>query len=227
MKKPVFSTLCCSALLALSVSAWADTTATFEDVALGFGGNGSTVISGGLRFVQGGDFGGVAEAADFSLFGNAPTGNTTNYYGAFNDSSVTMTAADGNPFRLLGFSFAFLGTIGATYEPGDAPGALVVTAQSTSGALHSSFFSFGGADANGSFGFRTLGTSQLGLLASTDVSRVTFSACTYSGTSCVSPSDNLNQFALDNVTAVPEPAGLALMLMGLGVVGAAKRRRVA
>ncbi|HZF79321.1 MAG TPA: NF038120 family PEP-CTERM protein [Rubrivivax sp.] len=226
MKKPVLSTICCSALLTLSIGAWANTTATFEDVALGFGVNGSTIVSGGLRFVQGGDFGGVAEAADFDLFGNAPTGNTSKYYGAFNDSSVTMTAADGNPFRLLGFSFAFFATAGS-YQPGDAAGALVVTAQSTSGALHSSFFSFGGADAEGKFGFRTLGTSQLGLLATTDVSRVTFSACTYSGTSCVSPSDNLNQFALDNVTAVPEPAALALMLMGLGVVGAAKRRRAA
>lgn len=223
MKQRVWAALACAALWGAGASAQA-ATATFEDAVVGFIGNGDSVMSDGLLFTQGGDFGGVADGATFDIFANAPNDNATQFFAAFNDSSVTLTMANGGPLWLTGLSYAFVSPIGGIYDAGDEPAALAITAMSTTGATWTSTYSFGTADADGEFSFVTLTAADLGALATSPLRSVTFSACSYAG-GCVSPYFNQNQFALDNVMAVPEPAALVLGLMGLGVVGGAVRRR--
>src|SRR5690348_5129538 len=69
MTTRAISAIGCAVLMALGASAQA-AQATFEDTALAFIGNGDSLDSGQLRFTQGGDFGGVADAATFDLFAN-------------------------------------------------------------------------------------------------------------------------------------------------------------
>jgi len=199
---------------------------TFDDVLLGFQGDGGSLVSGGFRFEQAGDFGGVADAEAFSLFGNAPLGNATQYYAGFNDSAVTMTRDGGGTFRLAGLAYGFVSPLGGAVAPGVDPGALVLEALATDGAAYRLSAAWGAADGDGRFAFQLLGGAALGQLAALDLWSLSFSACTVDdGGDCVSPYLNLNQFAIDDITLVPEPSSIALLILALGAAAALRTRR--
>lgn len=199
---------------------------TFDDVLLGFHGDGDNVVSGGFRFTQAGDFGGVADAESFSLFGNAPQGNATQFFAGFNDSAVTMTRDGGGAFRLAALAYGFVSPLGGVAVPGLDPGALVLEALATDGAAYRIEATWGPADDGGRFAFQLLGGTALGRLAGLDLWSLTFSACTFDiGGDCVAPFLNLNQFAIDDIAVVPEPPSLALAVVALGLAAAAARGR--
>jgi hypothetical protein len=201
---------------------------TFDDVALAFQGDGASLVSGGFRFTQAGDFGGVADAETFSLFGNAPQGNATQFYAAFNDSTVTMTRERGGSFRLAGLAYGFVAPLGGgAVAPDIDPGLLVLQALAADGGAYRLSASWGRADDDGRFAFQVLDAGGLGRLGGMDLVSLSFSACTFdSAGDCVVPYLNLNQFAIDDIAVVPEPSALALALLALGVgVGAWPARR--
>lgn len=203
---------------------------TFDDAALAFQGDGGYLVSGGFRFTQAGDFGGVADVETFALFGNAPLGNATQFYAGFNDSAVTMTRDGGGSFRLAGLAYGFVAPLGGdVVAPGVEPGALVLQALAADGEAYRFSASWGRADDDGRFAFHVLDAGGLGRLGGIDLLSLSFSACTIdSAGDCVAPYLNLNQFAIDDIAVVPEPSALALALLALGAgLGGAPVRRAA
>lgn len=199
---------------------------TFDDMAPGFQGDGGSVLSGGFRFTQVGDFGGVADGASFDGFGLAPLGNATAFYAGFNDSALTMTREGGGSFRLAGLAYGFVAPAGHAAAPGAEPGALVLQALAADGAAYQVNASWGGADDEGRFAFQLLDAGGLGPLAHADLLSLRFSACTFDESgACLSPWLNLNQFAIDDIAVVPEPPALALALLALGAGVLSLRRR--
>lgn len=176
----------------------------------------------GESFTQGGyqmtallDFGTVDFAA--SLGAVAPTGNATQFYFAANSGSLRVAPLDAVPFRLNGFSAAFV--------PLDPPSlqTTVIVAKGTTVADVEviASWSFGSSTPAG-FPF----TSHVAAPAFDNLKRVEFYACSLVGSMiCTQPTLNNGQFAIDNisVTAIPEP-GTALLLT-VGVLGLGLRAR--
>jgi hypothetical protein len=194
---------------------------TFDDVMLEFQGDGGSVVSGGFRFTQVGDFGGVADAEAFSAFGQAPAGNATQFYAGFNDSSVTMTRDGGGSFRLAGLAYGFVAPLGPVGpRAGADPGALVLQALAGDGAGYRLSASWR-ADDEGRFSFQVLDAGGLGSIGGADLVSLRFSACTVDPAGdCVAPYLNLNQFAIDDIlvaAAVPEPSSLVLAQIALAL----------
>jgi hypothetical protein len=225
MMKRTLGAFGCAALLALGASAAHADVVTFDDVLPGIVFPGDTVTSGGFHLTQlGADAGLVAQNADFSIFGNAPKGNLTQYYGVFNDGSVQLSHA-ARSFLFKGLDYGFVSPIGGIYNPGDEPGGLLLEGLGVDGKTYGAFASFGGADGDGEFSF--ISTTGLGALGGQYLTSLTFTACSFDGANgCVTPFFNLNQFAIDNlVLDLPEPGSLTLAVLALCGAGFARRRQ--
>jgi len=202
---------------------------TFEEPAAGtlvFAGD--AFSSGGMSFMANGSFGTIDTVAAYGAGSGldlaAPRGNATQFYAGFNDSSLTMKAADGSAFRLAGLDFVFVSALTDLFLPGELPGFLVAAYTAVGGATGVMTWSFDVADLNGEFNFRTLGLSDMGVMSS-GVTQVDFFACTANAAGdCVQGNVNFSQFAVDNIT-VPEPGSLALVALALGVAGGLRKRR--
>lgn len=154
-----------------------------------------------------------------------PVGHGGTYYAALNDSVLYLNAArPGASFRIKSFDASFIGAdSGATY-PGVA-GLLQVQGFDASGGTAYETYALGGPGNDG-FAFAHYATSSV--FGNQDFTTVAIFAyaCEY-GTGCVAFSNNRGQFALDNISAVPEPAAWLLMFTGLAGIGALLRRPVA
>jgi len=160
-----------------------------------------------------------------------PVGNGSNYFAGLNDGSLNITnTSDGVAgFRLAGLSYAFVaplaGLVDASY------GRLLLTGTVLGGGTISTSADFAGQDASGRFTFAQLGAQDA--FGGTILTSLSLNACLFDAgmTGCYSaPRDftqNQAQFALENLdlSEVPEPTSVALMLLGLAGLGSMSRRR--
>lgn len=160
-----------------------------------------------------------------------PTGSSGAYYGALNDSTVSIWSDSVNPFRLKSFDASF---IGHTNELGgylDTVGLILVRGLTAAGdVLEEDFWLDGPGDAG--FSFANFSATTMFDNDFTELLMIGF-ACGTDGF-CRAYQSNTAQFALDNVVLVddlaaevPEPA--TGLIFGLGLMGllARARRRTA
>ena len=148
-----------------------------------------------------------------------PLGTQGQFYSGLNDGGLTLTSIDSSPFKLFSLDFSFISPLTNLYAPGDVPGKLVMAYTAVGGAGSMSW-NFGAADASGKF---SMGTLMDPALNAPSYLSVSFSACTFDGLGgCLAPNGNFNQFALDNISAVPEPTPVVLALTAL-VFGLGRR----
>lgn len=178
----------------------------------------------------------VAGLSSFTITNVVSTAFTLNGGGNFNDADgigsaagpVTLTGGAG----LSGLSAPNAGFLAAVFVgatvSGTAPAALDFTTgtgtafTSLSPLLQQAFFVGDGRTGDGTGATQTF-------VVPTGATTLYFGvadACNYSGSpSCYNDNGGSVAFNLNTVAAVPEPMTIALMLAGLGVVGASVRRR--
>ena len=235
MKKLVLHKWLCAA--ALSAAASLSTHAavvTFEDLLPSGFGEGDTFVSGGLSFsvpegpflgITQPGFGAVDTAASLASFGNAPTGNATQFYAGLSDNFVRMSSGNGLSLRLSSFDFGFIPPVPTPNSA--SPGAMIAYWTDINGSDGLSGFDFGTADSNGDWAFlrADMSARSFGFGTSTFLSSVTFLACLYDGNgNCNWLAGNQAQFAIDNIDfELPTPS--TWLLAGLGLAGLAVTRR--
>jgi hypothetical protein len=198
-------------------------TVTFESFGPGIYSNGDVLTDGAQTITvrgQGGFDGATLNGSDpFSCFiGVCPVGNPSIYYAGLNDGAVSF-GLSGNAFNLTGLDFGFI--LPAPAQLGQSVGRLIV--MGNDGTTVSQDFSLQNVDGDFAFAHWNF-DGAFGLMRFTEA---TFSACLYNAdrSACENPAGNQAQFAIDNITFVPEPGSLPLVALSLAGLFAATRRR--
>ena len=190
---------------------------TFENPALtGLYFAGDSFTEQGFRMTVEFDFGTVDGVGVLP----APTsGNNSQVYLQSNDGGLLVSRDDGLGFNLNSFQYAFI-----PQNPASALAtAIVAFAQNMDGSQSGFGFAFAAA-VNGVNPFATANAAGL----FNNIRSVEFFACSLVGNQlCTVATNNSGQFALDNlnVTTVPEPTSVALVLAALMAAGYSVRRK--
>jgi len=162
-----------------------------------------------------------ADVANTCFSVACPTNNSTHFYTALNDGVLYMGSNSGAPFMLQGLSASFVGAAGDVFPSTT----LILRAQGSKvggGSLTASINLPG--PVGGAFSFANYSFNPT--FANTPMTAIFFFglACN-SGGSCSAFSSDKGQFALDNISVVPEPSEWLMLGLGLLAVGAVVRRR--
>lgn len=196
---------------------------TFEAFGPGIYSNGDVLPNGAQMITvrgQGGFDGAIINGSDPTSCEIAvcPAGNSSNYYAGLNDGGVSFSLS-GGLFNLTGLDFGFILPLGGLVD--FAVGQLMVTGND--GTMISKDFALQDP-ITGQYGFAHWDFD--GAFSLARFTEVTFSACLYTNANtCVLPAGNQAQFALDNISYVPEPGSLPLLALSLAGMFAAYRRR--
>jgi hypothetical protein len=165
------------------------------------------------------DFGTIDTAA--ALGPLAPTGNATPFYFNSNDGGLIFERESGLPFDLLGFSAAFV----PLSPPSSQTTVIVAAGFDIDGNFQGVAFPFA-APVSGAYPFATY-NDPLDFAGFVNMTSVEFFACSFDGVNlCAQATNNNGQFALDNVTGVPEPESLALVFLGMLALGLSRQRKL-
>lgn len=152
--------------------------------------------------------------------GACPVNNPTTYYGALNDSYLDVFRTDGLGFHVGAFDASFIGAYPGNNYPAVA-GLLRILGFRGDGSSRSQDFLLSGPASTGFQFERFTPTVSFQAEYFTEVVFYGFT-CNTSG-NCNAFSTNRGQFAIDNLTFVPEPGSLALL--GAGMLGLFGMRR--
>ncbi|MBA5690421.1 NF038120 family PEP-CTERM protein [Rugamonas apoptosis] len=174
----------------------------------------------------GGFAGAIANGADPTTCTVAacPVGNNSMYYLGLNDGGLNIHRTDASAFSLHGLDYAFLAPIGGLHN--FSYGQLMLTGTAVGGGTVRATFDFPLQNGAGNYVFG--GAPLNAAFGQTKLSGLNISACMFDNSgNCYNPADNQAQFAIDNlnVSAVPEPSAYAMLMLGLGGVAFAARRR--
>lgn len=159
-----------------------------------------------------------------------PVNNVSNFYTSLNDGVLALGSKTiGNTFTVTGFDASFIAAADATLPAVSGLLRLQGHMADNSGFLSQDYLLYG-LDGAGNLNFDSYLTA--GAFAATEFDYLVIFgfACDSAGI-CNAFQSNAAQFAIDNinltdisVNGVPEPAGLALAVLGLAGIGATRRR---
>lgn len=203
----------------LSTHTQASTIIDFEGDALtGLYFPGDTILQSGFVLTAQNDFGNVDTVAAFAA--GAPTGNATQFYFNSNEGSLALAREGGGLFNLNGFSAAFVPLDRFLTQT-----IVLIVSATDATRTFQTVFSLGDTSSGASnYPFITY-NAPLDFSTFVNLSQVEFFACASTNAGvCQEPTNNNAQFAIDNillttaqvnVNAVPTPASLPLLALGL------------
>lgn len=195
--------------------------------------SGFTMRVANSAFAEPDEFGSVGALIDDSnnlacFITACPVGDGSTYFAGLNDGVLNVSSNQGIGFRVGSLSYAFLAPV-AGY-PNASYGQLVLTGTTRTGGTISVASDFPGQDAAGNFTFDQFLVDRA--FRGTTLTGLSINACLFDGAGgCFSGdrefTQNQAQFAVDNLnlSVIPEPTSIALMLLGLAGLGAMSRRR--
>jgi hypothetical protein len=223
MKKILHTALAVAATLACSVASAGGGTITFDSAMPNILTNGDVTLDGNAVVTtlgQGGFDGAIADSGSCFL-AVCPGGNATQFYAGLNDGGLNVKLVGSGVF-LSSLDFGFVLPLTALID--FSVGKLLVTGFDSLGGSTTISHDFDAQDANGNYNFFHWDLDSS--FTSTEFLSVTISSCLYDGNGdCLNPANNQAQFAVDNITYLPEPGSIALVGLSLAGMLAANRRR--
>lgn len=153
-----------------------------------------------------------------------PTNNSTNFYTALNDGVLAVGRIDSALFKLTGLQASFVGASGDAFPAGVT---LLLRAQGVKADNTSTTADIQlPGPVNGVFSFNSYAYSAA--FANTEFQYVfLFGLACNAGGSCSAFTSDKGQFAVDNISVVPEPGQWLLLGLGLAALAPLARRRMA